>query len=116
VTAIAAKCDYAGDGECLAAAPFVPVLCIPATGHAIDTHRPLEFTLSIHVCEAHKREVKPEHFLSPEIEAKTGKPGLRRFAEIMVRGRAAPDFGRAFVTFVTDDHPSVRFLLDRKTQ
>lgn len=93
--------------DCQLEAKWAPKLCVPATGVPIDTHNPLKIIMSIPVCDDHIGEMRAPDFLSHD-------PRLKGIFEMMARGRAAPDFERAFIQRVSLN--SSEYKIFRKQQ
>jgi hypothetical protein len=80
--------------ECLRPASMAITLNVPAKGFPISLHQPIRMVLGLRLCRHHARETTAEHLLTPE---------LKGAIEALARGKAPPDFDRAFVSPISLD-------------
>ena len=98
-----AACSRSG---CTKVGTHAPVVCVPAQGHAIETHNPLRCELPVPLCKDHFEEATAAELLTPQMrEALTATTKAMRLA--------APDFDRAFLRKMLVDSPEYRTLLAR---
>lgn len=81
--------------DCSHGAKYIPKICVPAKGWAIDTHEPLSCLMGIEVCESCFKDMTPDMFFGPEVSKEPNN--MRRVFEIGAAGKCPPDFERAFI-------------------
>jgi len=80
------KCAHEG---CQKEASCAPKICVPAVNGPLEESKTIGLILSLKICQLHFDELKIKDFLSPTSD-------LRRMVEIVARGKAEPDFERAW--------------------
>ena len=73
-------------------------LNVPAVGHAEDPATAIRMVWGLCFCETCFVGLKAADFIVQD--PKTGRTPIREIVEIQARGRAEPDFDRAFLTRV----------------
>lgn len=89
--------------DCPNAAVCALMLNVPAQGMPIPEHDPLQMLVGAGLCEDHFARQTPQDWLE--------QPDYRRIFEAAARGKAPPDFARAFITRVEFDSPVWQALL-----
>lgn len=79
-------------------------LNVPATGHEVGFHIPISVVMAIPLCDTHFKSTRPDQFFGIE-----GSP-LESVIRLQARGRAEPDFSRAFVSRCEFDSPEWKAL------
>lgn len=91
--------------NCDAEATQRPVMNIPAKGHPAKVENCIHVQIGLSLCLECTREIKPQEFVGK------GKQ-MRKMVEVGTRGKATPDFKRAFITSEgLDTEESNRFSL-----
>lgn len=96
---------------CPAAATYAPKLCIPAMGHKIGSHQPIELMLGFKTCHA--------HFDSDAKKMLAENPNFEKMIRLMARDRATPDFDRAWIVAMPldgDEFQEYQAMVDRSKQ
>ncbi len=91
-------CEHQG---CARAATHAPRLNIPAQGWPIDLHQPISMFIGIELCKDHAKTFGDGFKWSDN-------PKLKEAIEIVSRGKAPPDFDRAFHTVTRLDSDEYR--------
>jgi hypothetical protein len=89
----------------------MPKMNVPATGWAIDQHRPISFVIGLSLCDAHFAECKIGDFLHDGLR---GGPSTKDIVRIMARGRCPPDFDRAFLSKCRIDSDEAKVMLSQR--
>lgn len=74
-------------------------ICVPATGHSIDSHQPISIFLGVEICSKHAAEETVEEWLKDN--------RMRQMLTMAAAGRAAPDFDRAWLKVLALDDPDL---------
>lgn len=80
--------------DCGRPATTAPTLNIPAKGFPISLHQPIRMVIGLRLCRHCARQATAPDFLTDKIKA---------VVEAMARGKAPPDFDRAFVSPISLD-------------
>lgn len=92
------NCDHTG---CTNDAAGSIALNIPAVGCPLKEHDPIRLVLGLKLCTVHGAGAKASDFMSEQ---------LKQIVCIAAKGRAAPDFDRAFLTPVSFDSAEWKML------
>jgi hypothetical protein len=84
-----------GRDGCEAAATHVPQINIPGEGYAATPENSLQFVFGLELCLPHLQALDPQDFVGDAVAGLDGN--LRGLALALARGRADPDFDRAFI-------------------
>jgi hypothetical protein len=93
---IARGCDYNG---CLNNAHLALRLRVPAEGYDVSMHEPMKAIIGVCTCVEHF------HNLGPADVARFLTPAMRKLFVEFAKGKAPPDFRRAFVEGVNLHNP-----------
>jgi len=78
------KCQFV---DCQHGAKFIPAICVPATGWAIDVHRPIKVMIDLKLCESCFSKLDVKDWLDDTMCGIVNRATM---------GRQPPDFERAF--------------------
>jgi len=81
---------------CKRDATHLPKVCVPATGHPIEGHQPLDCVITLPCCRAHAMQFDIKGFLD---NPHPSNPNLnfRSMFQLLAAGRTPPDFDRAYI-------------------
>jgi hypothetical protein len=103
------KCSWS---DCQAVATHLPKICVPALGHALESHQPLGAILNLPACLEHAKAFDVQEFLN--LPAPKGGSTNRILFEILARGKCPPDFDRAYVQPVPLDSEEAQMVLEKQ--
>jgi hypothetical protein len=90
--------------SCNRPATHAPQLQIPAQGWPIDLHQPVAMFIGVELCKDHATRFGDDFKWSDNLK-------IKEAVEFITRGRAPPDFERAFHTVVRLDSEAYRTFL-----
>jgi len=96
------KCSWS---DCQAVATHLPKICVPALGHALESHQPLGAILNLPACREHAKAFDIEELLNLPVTK------FRIVFELLARGKCPPDFDRAYVQPVPLDSEEVLMVV-----
>jgi len=86
-------------------------LNVPAMGCPIAEHDPIRIILSLKLCDKCLSETKPSDFFAADLNG-----NLEQIVRIQARGKAEPDFKRAFVTRVNFEDSDYKILTANRSK
>lgn len=96
------NCYHTG---CTKKATMLGEIRVPATGWPLHKHAPITMIVGHPMCDEHVEDVRVPEIFTPDI---------RKLFAIMTRGKAPPDFNRAFVVRKPVNNADVQMLLERQ--
>lgn len=105
------KCQWDG---CDKEATHHPKVCVPATNKYLPDHAPIPCVVSLQACEEHALQYNVTQFL--DAETPNGKFKNRDVFILLARGRADPDFTRAYVEAIPIGQEDTAFVQPRQPE